>query len=68
MTIDPKYKIDSIVWVMGCVPERVKILDIHELFGNIEYEVRPVDSLIRYVTLYKEERLFPTKEELIKSL
>lgn len=65
---EPKYKIKSIVWINAGVPEEVLILDIHELFGELHYEVVYCHDPRRYTALYKEDRLFPTKEELINSL
>lgn len=68
MTSEPKYKIKSIVWINAVVPEEVLILDIHELCGELRYEVVYCHDPRRYTALYKEDCLFPTKEELIKSL
>lgn len=65
---EPKYKIKSIVWINTYPPTEVLIRDIHELFGEPHYEVVYCNDPRHYTALYKEDRLFPTKEELLKSL
>ena len=68
MASKPKYKIKSIVWINAYVPTEVLILDIHELFGELYYEVVCCHDPRLYTSIYKEDILFPTKEELINSL
>ena len=62
MTIETKYDIGQEVWVMSMNrPHCAKITGIriekHGLFYNIEYLLSK-----------REEQIFPTKEELLKSL
>ena len=62
MKIETKYDIGQEVWVMSMNrPYCAKItgirIDIHGLFYNIEY-----------ILSKREEDIFPTKEELLKSL
>ena len=69
MTIETKYKIGDEVWVVAVNQVlmrevvKVRIVGINEKYG---YEVTSDTWLKR--GLFEEKRLFPTKEELIKSL
>jgi radical SAM superfamily enzyme YgiQ (UPF0313 family) len=71
MTIETKYNIGDEVWVVsdGAPTQgKVKWIDIHvgrlgeEQITEVRYQV------LSYETPYSEGLVFPTKEELIKSL
>lgn len=71
MTIETKYNIGDEVWVSNIFREPFKV----EIYG-IVVEVKDTKVLIDYhvgidknaCALMKEELVFPTKEELLKSL
>ena len=71
MEIKTKYNIGDEVWVANIFREPIEV----EVYGIVA-EVKDSNVLIDYYigvdknscTLRKEELLFPTKEELIKSL
>lgn len=71
MTIETKYNIGNEVWVMSDgkpTQGKVKWIDIHigrlgkEQIIEVRYQV------LSYDTPYSEGLVFPTKEELLKSL
>lgn len=69
MTIETKYNIGDEVWVVALNQVltkevvKVRIVGINEKYG---YEVIS-DTWLKH-GLFEESRLFPTKEELLKSL
>ena len=71
MTIKTKYNIGDEVWVANIFREPIKV----KVYGIVA-EVKDSNVLIDYhvgidkngCSLRKEELLFPTKEELLKSL
>lgn len=76
MTIETKYNIGDEVWMMKCnKPIRVKILEIRTLTQNVckvcikkVPETTIIYSLEGMDFMISEDKLFPTKEELLKSL
>ena len=70
MTIETKYNIDDKVWFMNegePTSERIVRIDIeqYERKQFVEYTVVLSDVIL---TSFYEQELFPTKEELLKSL
>lgn len=71
MTIETKYNIGDEVWVANIFREPIEV----KVFGIVA-EVKDNNTMIDYYVgfykkgcaLRKEELLFPTKEELLKSL
>lgn len=74
MTIETKFNIKDHAFAL--IENKVKYVDIYKIVINVDYRY---NTTIRYVIGYfssneltkgeiSENRLFPTKEELIKSL
>lgn len=74
MTVETKFNIKDHAFAL--IENKVKYVDIYKIVINVDYRY---NTTIRYVIGYfsgneltkgeiSENRLFPTKEELIKSL
>ena len=71
MKIETKYNIGNEVWMLLLnEPEQFVITGIefthHRIFVGCEYYIKSIDC--EYEVKISEELLFPTKEELLKSL
>ena len=71
MTIETKYNIGDEVWMMLLnEPEQFVITGIeythHRIFVGCKYYIKSIDC--EYEVKIPEDLLFPTKEELLKSL
>lgn len=69
MTIETKYNIGDEVWVLlGNRPFEVKITDIYYFAKERKATYYCSNIEFAFDTALYEEMLFPTKEELLKSL
>ena len=76
MTIETKYNIGDVVWFIdNNMATQSKIRSIVIEVGRVESIIKRhilyrmyVDDIIRRIPLVRESDVFPTKEELLKSL
>lgn len=70
MTIETKFNIGDAVWVyIGGKPKKRKIGRIEtNTIGNFQRIVYYLNNEIHKPTIFHEHQLFPTKDELLKSL
>lgn len=72
MTIETKYNVLDIVWVMRDEPIQTTISGVYvsdDADGFcIKYTIADLCSFYPWIPFWNEKFIFPTKEELLKSL
>lgn len=69
MKIETKYDIGQEVWFNWLEPVKAIIIAVTKRKYSLEYRVETINRGCNdFVTFLTESKIFPTKEELIKSL